>query len=295
MSTNELAQHQRPNNRAAHTLRPIQITYDGLSRVDGSGRFAFGPPTGPSALASLSGPIEVRLAAEHPSQATFEVLLRPLAGVPAVEAKALAAVVRGALAPGLILTKNPRTLVQLVVQILVPFQGQELGKGVMREGEAQRDGITVAAINAGTLALLNAGSVPMCGVVCAVAVGRREVDGVVVVDPEDGEEMSARGCFAWLIGGGENRIVWMKWSPGKVEGKGKGKGKGDEEAMEEARVLSRAAASEVWEAMMGSVDTMGKAGVPYIFGDGRGDKDVRGGDPEKDDDHENGDDAKMEI
>lgn len=33
-------------------------------------------------LASLSGPMEVRLAAEQASRATFEVLFRPLSGTP---------------------------------------------------------------------------------------------------------------------------------------------------------------------------------------------------------------------
>ena len=34
------------------------------------------------ALASISGPIEVRLAVEQASKATFEVSVRPLIGVP---------------------------------------------------------------------------------------------------------------------------------------------------------------------------------------------------------------------
>lgn len=34
------------------------------------------------ALASLSGPMEVRLAAEQANKATFEVFFRPLSGIP---------------------------------------------------------------------------------------------------------------------------------------------------------------------------------------------------------------------
>ena len=34
------------------------------------------------ALASVSGPMEVRLAAEQANKATFEVLVRPLSGLP---------------------------------------------------------------------------------------------------------------------------------------------------------------------------------------------------------------------
>ena len=71
--------------------------FDGLDGVDGSARFGFGESRAyiwiyicvlirhlegeTKALASVSGPIEVRPAAEQPSKATFEVIVRPLAGL----------------------------------------------------------------------------------------------------------------------------------------------------------------------------------------------------------------------
>lgn len=69
----------RTDGRTASALRPIEIVLESLDRVDGSASFAFGHT---KALASVSGPIQVRLAAELPSKATFEVLVRPLSGIP---------------------------------------------------------------------------------------------------------------------------------------------------------------------------------------------------------------------
>ena len=68
----------RADGRSPSALRPISVTLESLDRVDGSAAFAFGEL---KALASVSGPIQVRLAAELPSKASFEVTVRPLAGV----------------------------------------------------------------------------------------------------------------------------------------------------------------------------------------------------------------------
>jgi hypothetical protein len=79
--------------------------YEQLERVDGSARFGFGLfihatfslfiPTkivwtgtnAKAALSSTSGPLEVRLATENPSHATFEMQLRPLSKVPGTQSK----------------------------------------------------------------------------------------------------------------------------------------------------------------------------------------------------------------
>ena len=160
-----------------------------------------------TALASLSGPIEVRLTAELPSKATFEVLIRPLSHVPGTESKTLASNIRSSLEPSLILTKNPRTLVQLVIQSLSPLR-------------ADNWNTTLAAsmINASTLAFLNASSVPMRAAVAAVAVSRTR-QGALVVDPSDEEleESKGLGCFAFMFGGGIDlsksnaECVWASW------------------------------------------------------------------------------------
>jgi len=208
--------------------------------------------TATSAIASLTGPAEVRLASEHPSQLTFDVLLRPFSGVPATESKALAANVRHVLGTSLIWGANPRTLVQMVIQVL--------GSGWGTEGKRRaRDAVMAAALNAGMLALMNAGSVPLKGVVCGAAVGMRLDDGMLVVDPSEDEEegLSASGCFAFLfsdLGGAEGvvgRCVWANW-------RAVGKGRFGERVLKDARELARGAAGEIYLAMRQTIEGMGK-------------------------------------
>ncbi|KIY51528.1 hypothetical protein FISHEDRAFT_10768, partial [Fistulina hepatica ATCC 64428] len=169
----------------------IEISPGSIARVDGSSRFAFGNVR---ALASVSGPIEVRLAAEQAAQATFDVHVRPLSNISATDSKALASAIYSAIVPSLILTQNPRTLVQLVVQVLSPIQQSDASHVAK-----YTDVLCAAMINASSLALLNAASVPMCGVVCAVPIseGRRQ------------------GCFAFLfargMGAAEGKCVWINW------------------------------------------------------------------------------------
>ncbi|GLB37879.1 putative 3' exoribonuclease family, domain 1 [Lyophyllum shimeji] len=277
---------KRLNNRPAHSPRQPHITFPGLARVDGSALFAFSPsppPTsspnspslfssGPSALASLTGPIEVRLALENPSHATLEVLVRPLSNVPATQAKALAAAVRTVLAPSVLGSMLPRTLVQLVVQILsAGGQGKREGAGAgAGVGEM---GVMAAAVNASTLALLNAASVPMRGVVCAVAVGLlhgargREEDGLVVDPDERDGPLDAEGCFAYMYtrdAGGDvhAKCVWTDWratgGPGEMYEAGA-------EVLQRAREAGERGAREVYEAVYASVERMGtKEKVPTV-------------------------------
>ncbi|KAJ7205196.1 exosome component Rrp46 [Mycena pura] len=215
---------QRREGRKATEPRKLSVNLEGLARVDGSARFGFGDT---SALASVSGPIEVRLAAENPSAATFEVLLRPLSNVPATQSKSLAATIRAALLPSLILSQNPRTLIQLVVQSASPARMKS------------DDGLVAAMINASTLALLNAGSVPMKGVVCAVAVGR--TNSTLLIDPGDDEaaKLGASGCFAFLFGDGvdDARCVWTNWRTSESF---------DEPELQKAQLLASLAAKSVW-------------------------------------------------
>ena len=194
------------------------------------------------ALASVSGPIEVRLASELPSKAMFEVILRPLTNVPATDSKALAATIRTSLEPSLILTSNPRTLIQLVIQSLT----QQVHNSIWR-----RDSLTAAMINASCLALLNSGSIFMRGVVTAVAIGRL-ADGTLVVDPDEEEEESlgGGGCFAFMFADETNSdCVWSGWKSMS--------GTYDESELFSARELAKATALNVYLAMKKSIDSLG--------------------------------------
>ncbi|KAJ7258769.1 ribosomal protein S5 domain 2-type protein [Mycena haematopus] len=214
----------RRGGREKTELRALKVDFDGLARVDGSARFGFGDTV---VVASVSGPIEVRLAAENPSLSTFEVLHRPLSNVPATQSKFLAASIRAALIPSLILSQNPRTLIQLVVQALSPIRSKS------------SDALVAAMINASTIALLNAGSIPMKGVVCAVAIGR--IKSALIVDQDEEEErvLDASGCFAFAFGNGidDARCVWTNWkSPRSF----------DQAELTRCKLLASVAAKSVW-------------------------------------------------
>ncbi|TFK22634.1 exosome component Rrp46 [Coprinopsis marcescibilis] len=216
-------------------LRPISISYDGLARADGSARFGFG---GTVALASVSGPIEVRLAAEQASQATLEVSVRPLSNVPATESKAQAAAIRSAITPSLILTKNPRTLIQVVIQNLASSTSIE---------SIERDGQVAAMINSSTLALLNAGSIPMRGVVCAIAMGKT-AGNEFVLDPveEQAKQVVEGGCFAFMFADNARwTCVWTNWRATQ--------GSFKVEDLESAREIAANAAGRVYETIKSSL------------------------------------------
>ena len=194
------------------------------------------------ALASVSGPIEVRLASELPSKAMFEVILRPLTNVPATDSKALAATIRTSLEPSLILTSNPRTLIQPVIQSLSQVHNS-----------MWRDSLTAAMINASCLPLLNSGSIYMRGVVTAVAIGRLP-DGSLVVDPDEEEEeksLGGGGCFAFIFTDGFDKTnsdcIWSGWKSTS--------GTYDESELFSARELAKATALDVYLAMKKSIDT----------------------------------------
>ncbi|KAI6028132.1 exosome component Rrp46 [Pisolithus marmoratus] len=223
------------------SLRSIKISFDSLAGVDGSARFAFGDAC--SALASVSGPIAARPASEHPARGTVEVHVRPLSSVPGTTEKLLGSALKGIIESACLLSQHPRTLIQVVVQAL-----------------SQPSNTLVAAeINACSLALVNAGSIPMRGVVCAVVVGTRK-DGnqtEFILDPEDGTRLDGTFCFALLFGitSGSfqgkvppSEVVWMnsRVSNGTSISL-------DPRTLKLATDLARKGATEVWIQMRNSL------------------------------------------
>lgn len=221
----------------------------------------------------MSGPIEVRLNQENASRATLEVHVRPLAAIPGTEHKALASHISAALQPSLILTQNPRSLVQLIVQDLVPishfskrFNGYSLEQQQLSSKLAGasfvKERALAAMINASTLAFLKTASVPMRGVVCAVFVARLGGDvelsrSLCVVDPSD-EEMTtveAGGAFAFLFVDGTATCVWSNW-----QGR---KGFAVEDVLE-AKERAMTAAEKVWHRMKAALS--GSEGSCTMYG-----------------------------
>jgi exosome complex component RRP46 len=155
------------------------------------------------ALASLSGPLEVRPNHELPSQATLEIHIRPLASVPGTDSRALATTLKAILTPALYLSHHPRTLIQIVGQALC---GSDSGSGLGSTGHGWNASLIASLVNACSAALINAGSVPMKGVVCAVAVGRvpdpnSPGNVSMVLDPSEAELASliGGGCFVFMF------------------------------------------------------------------------------------------------
>ncbi|KIR41018.1 hypothetical protein I307_03282 [Cryptococcus deuterogattii 99/473] len=217
---------RRPDGRTPAQLRPLNLSIGELDRADGSARFAFGSN---AVLASCSGPIEVRLREELPDKATFEVSHRPLEGVGATPSRALVTTLETIFPPVLSLEKHPRSLVQLVVQSLVPSTGRAVYRSVIgTEGvgaeqntwpatdtdeyayvpESKRDPARIspaagytftaraASINASTLALLSAGTISILALPVAVALVVT-TEGRVMLDPEADEEKQAKARFGF--------------------------------------------------------------------------------------------------
>ncbi|KAF9652798.1 hypothetical protein BDM02DRAFT_3108935 [Thelephora ganbajun] len=225
----------------------VTIKYEFLSRVDGSARFGLDDV---HVLASVSGPIEVRLAAENSTKATFEVSVRPLTSIPGTDAKALGATIKSLLTPSLLLTRHPRTLIQLVVQPLSPSL-----VGSPKAIPSFHPGIAAASINASSLALMNA-SVIMKGVVCAVAVARTS-SGELILNPTTDQLASstASGCFAFILAAAESSSdrlhvseVWSNWQSSLGF---------DVTEMFEAREMAQQGARNVWGLMKESVGSVG--------------------------------------
>ncbi|KAF5360178.1 hypothetical protein D9758_011339 [Tetrapyrgos nigripes] len=240
------------------TLRcPPTLSFDSLSRVDAAARFGFASSASqnpfPTVLVSVSGPIAPTLSQEKPNKSTLEVLVRPLSNVPGTQEKYLASILSSVLECSILGTANPRTLIQVVVQVLVP-QGRYTGVGGV--GIVGRDKVLASMINASTLTMLNASSIPMRGVVCAVVVGRKSKSGSTsssssryVVDPADEESSSldASGCFAFLfsdvlgkktVNAAGSTCLWTSWRcyEGGI----------DEAELKEAKSVALEGAKEIW-------------------------------------------------
>ena len=174
-------------------------------------------------------------------------------------------------------------MIQVVVQSLTPLGGSGVasvaakgGLGAVKEASARwRWSYVSAMINAVTLSLLDAGSVPMRGVVCAAPVAL--VDGQVVANPGYDAEGKGElfGCFAFMFTeentSGECVFSQCTGAGGDLEG-----------FLKEGRRVGEEAASQVWREMRASMAK--KMGA-----------DVQDGDEEEEEEEDDHDDAKMEI
>lgn len=154
---------------------------------DGSALFSFGPTT---SLATLSGPMEVRLRDELTDRAALEVNLTPLQGVPGVACTSFEQALHDLFASVVLLHLHPRALLQLNLQtyarppLLVAKRSRVAGQRRQLVQESRPDpdrtlGLAerAAHINAASLAFLDARTpmratvLSMCA--CFVARGTR--------------------------------------------------------------------------------------------------------------------------
>ncbi|WVW78859.1 hypothetical protein I302_100822 [Kwoniella bestiolae CBS 10118] len=227
---------RRLDGRKPHEIRPLTIEIGELDRADGSGRFGFGST---SALASCSGPLEVRLNKELPTRATLEISHRPLEGVGATPSRALITTLESIFPSSLRLSLYPRSLIQIIVQSLSsssssssykdtsydtpqvyididPSSSELIQKNVWpqpqsqvtEEGEGTSPNTSYpfssrcASINAATLAVLDAGSIAMTSLPIAISIIDLSNDRGLIVDPSIEEESNsvARFGFGWSFG-----------------------------------------------------------------------------------------------
>ncbi|KAJ1735107.1 exosome non-catalytic core subunit rrp46 [Coemansia biformis] len=169
----------RPDRRDAGQIRALHCVLGQLSRADGSAQFAAGDS---SVLCGVYGPVDVRVYDEKLDRAHIEVKLRPATGLPNTKDKWTESVIRSTFEREILCHLHPRTLVQINVQV------------------RQDDGaVEAAAINAATLALVDAG-IPLRTMVaaatCAVLPG-----GAIVVDPTLEEAAGAQSVHTFAFGG----------------------------------------------------------------------------------------------
>jgi exosome complex component RRP46 len=141
-----------------------------------------------------------------------------------VTERALTAALRSVFSPAILLNVHPRTLIQVVFQALSPLHNQMNDRSIVVDSNLS---LTAALINAGSLAFLQASSIPLIGIVVAVSLGVKRVGNnrILIVDPEDEEipDLVGGGVFAFVFSQShrmsqdrhENvmhgRLVWSSW------------------------------------------------------------------------------------
>ncbi|CDH57247.1 exosome complex component rrp46 [Lichtheimia corymbifera JMRC:FSU:9682] len=169
----------RPDRRTENTqLRSFSSSQNVLNQADGSATFDLGET---SVMVSVLGPVEVPLRDEKMDEATVEVVVRPSMGVPATKEKLMEQTLRRAIEPVILGGMMPRTLIQIVVQIL------------------KDDGSAIAAsLNAMSLALVDAG-VPMKFMIASMSCMIDRITNEIVMDPTTKELENASSVHTFAF------------------------------------------------------------------------------------------------
>ncbi|SGZ23891.1 BQ5605_C023g09655 [Microbotryum silenes-dioicae] len=157
------------HDRSSNALRALSLSQSPLSRVDGSSDL--------SALASITGPTEVRLRDELVDRAYLEIHVRPSNALPGPASKSHEAILRSLLSPLIQLHQYPRSLIQLTLQTLsTPSTSFQTTIDPSAPSPSSSSSATLvgaselsALINASTCALLDAG-INLKGMLFSIAV-----------------------------------------------------------------------------------------------------------------------------
>ncbi|KAF7721995.1 Exosome component 5 [Apophysomyces ossiformis] len=185
----------RPDRRAENTqLRALAASQNVLNRADGSAKFDMGET---SVLVSVVGPVDVSHRDEKLDEATVEVVVRPAAGYPATNEKLLESILRTTFEPVILAGMMPRTLIQIVVQIM------------------KDDGsVLAAAVNGITLALLDAG-VPMKFMAAAVSCAIDKNTNAILLDPTKKELENAGSEHTFAFNNDSSASLLLSNSTGR--------------------------------------------------------------------------------
>ncbi|CAM9644402.1 unnamed protein product [Hapterophycus canaliculatus] len=173
----------RKDGRKANQIRPLAAEQGILNRADGSARFVQGNT---SVLAAVHGPAPAKsVRMERAEGATLDVNFKPESGIPLAADVEREALLRTSLEEVVLRSRYPRTVVSVVIQVIVD------------------DGAVLsAALNAATMALLNAG-VEMTGIAlsvtcCITSAITSTNPGIrsVLLDPCKSEETDAAATVA---------------------------------------------------------------------------------------------------
>lgn len=136
-----------------------------LRNSDGSAEWeAGGAPHALRLVCSVNGPLEVKIRDELPQDASLELVYRRNTGVPMIREQLIQEKLHTCLLAQLRRDLMPRSLVQVVVQLL--------------EGDIALEAEVSEGVNVMTMALVDAG-IPMSGIVSAVSYGATKDDEII--------------------------------------------------------------------------------------------------------------------
>ncbi|MBW0535512.1 hypothetical protein O181_075227 [Austropuccinia psidii MF-1] len=202
----------RSDSRTQADIRPLTMKSSVSSRSDGSAEFSFGDL---KVLGAVTGPAEARIRDEKPNEATIELNVVPVCGLPGPPHKAFSHSIKLFFAPLILRKKYPRSLIQINLQTLSKpsdrwsktFSTAALDQTpASRFDESKSVSEKAALINAASLALLESG-IAMRGVGLAIGVAvipasatqsKTSDADLVVLDPNPSEEACARSLH--LVG-----------------------------------------------------------------------------------------------